>query len=92
MTFVVDGCFSKFRKELVNENVQVSSHFVGLLLSHCPQKINNHAELILTNPSPILVYQISSESTRVLVDVRGTMPKNMKEYLYEKIGPQLPGK
>lgn len=90
LTFVVDGCFSKFRKELVKEEVKVTSHFVGLLMHHCPQKISNHAELVLANPSPVLVYQISSDCTRVLVDVRGVMPKNIKEYLLDSICPQLP--
>ncbi|CAG5121073.1 unnamed protein product [Candidula unifasciata] len=90
LTFVVDGCFSKFRKELVKEQVKVTSHFVGLLMHHCPQKVSNHAELVLAHPSPVLVYQISSECTRVLVDVRGVMPKDIKEFLLTSICPQLP--
>ncbi len=49
------------------------------------------AELVLADPSPILIYQISSHCTRVLVDVRGRMPKNIKEYMKENIYPQLPG-
>ncbi|BFZ16988.1 hypothetical protein BsWGS_20027 [Bradybaena similaris] len=90
LTFVIDGCFSKFRKELVKEQVQTTSHFVGLLLHHCPQAVSNHAELVLTHPSPVLVYQISSECTRVLVDVRGQMPRDMKDFLLTFICPQLP--
>ncbi|KAH9523594.1 hypothetical protein Btru_040412 [Bulinus truncatus] len=90
LTFVVDGCFSKFRKELVKESVKVTSHFVGLLMNHCPQKISNHAELVLATPSPVLVYQISSDCTRVLVDIRGVMPKNLKEHLLDNVCPQLP--
>ncbi|GFN79564.1 squalene monooxygenase-like [Plakobranchus ocellatus] len=90
LTFVVDGCFSKFRKMLVKEPVHVASHFVGFLMHHCPQKISNHAELVLTDPNPILVYQISSESTRILVDIRGVMPKNLKDYLLDSVCPQLP--
>ncbi|KAK0069652.1 squalene monooxygenase [Biomphalaria pfeifferi] len=90
LTFVVDGCFSKFRKELVKESVKVTSHFVGLLMHHCPQKKSNHAEIVLMTPSPVLVYQISSDCTRVLVDIKGVLPKNMKEYLLDNVCPQLP--
>lgn len=35
LTIVADGCFSKFRKNLVSGKVKVSSHFVG-----CIMKVN----------------------------------------------------
>ncbi|EMP30287.1 Squalene monooxygenase [Chelonia mydas] len=91
LTIVADGLFSKFRKNLVSNKVTVSSHFVGCILKNSPQFKANHAELVLANPSPVLIYQISSNETRVLVDIRGEMPKNIKEYMTEKIYPQLPG-
>uniref|UniRef100_A0A3Q3XCU9 Squalene monooxygenase n=1 Tax=Mola mola TaxID=94237 RepID=A0A3Q3XCU9_MOLML len=90
LTIVADGCFSKFRKSLVPGKAHVSSHFVGCLMKDCPQIKANHAELVLANPSPVLIYQISSSQTRVLVDVRGEMPRNLSEYMAEKIHPQLP--
>lgn len=90
LTVVADGCFSKFRKSLVSGKAQISSHFVGCLMKDCPQFRANHAELVLANPSPVLIYQISSSQTRVLVDVRGDMPRNLPEYMVEKIYPQLP--
>ncbi|XP_054477983.1 squalene monooxygenase [Anoplopoma fimbria] len=90
LTVVADGCFSKFRKTLVSGKAQTSSHFVGCLMKDCPQFKANHAELVLANPSPVLVYQISSSDTRVLVDIRGEMPRNLSEYMAEKIYPQLP--
>ena len=92
LTIVVDGCFSKFRKELVKEPVRVTSHFVGTLLHNCPQVKANHAELVLASPSPVLVYQISSTDTRVLVDIRGNMPRDLKGHLMDHVFPQLPGK
>lgn len=58
----------------------------------CPQFKANHAELVLADPSPVLIYQISSSQTRVLVDIRGEMPHNLSEYMAEKIYPQLPGR
>lgn len=90
LTVVADGCFSKFRKSLSSGKAHTSSHFVGCLMKDSPQYRANHAELVLANPSPVLVYQISSTDTRVLVDIRGEMPRNLTEYMAEKIHPQLP--
>ncbi|XP_015238818.1 PREDICTED: squalene monooxygenase [Cyprinodon variegatus] len=91
LTVVADGCFSKFRKSLVSGKARISSHFVGCLMKDCPQFKANHAELVLANPSPVLIYQISSSHTRVLVDIRGEMPRDLPGYMAEKIYPQLPG-
>ncbi|XP_038123216.1 squalene monooxygenase [Cyprinodon tularosa] len=91
LTVVADGCFSKFRKSLVSGKARISSHFVGCLMKDCPQFKANHAELVLANPSPVLIYQISSFHTRVLVDIRGEMPRDLPGYMAEKIYPQLPG-
>ncbi|KAJ7401383.1 Squalene monooxygenase [Pitangus sulphuratus] len=55
-----------------------------------PQFKANYAELVLAKTSPVLIYKISSTETRVLVDIRGEMPKNLKEYMIENIHPQLP--
>ncbi|XP_074540196.1 squalene monooxygenase [Halichoeres trimaculatus] len=90
LTVVADGCFSKFRKTLISGKAKTSSHFVGCLMRDCPQFKANHAELVLAHPSPVLVYQISSSDTRVLVDIRGEMPRNLPDYMSEKIYPQLP--
>uniref|UniRef100_A0A1A8PMP5 Squalene monooxygenase n=4 Tax=Nothobranchius TaxID=28779 RepID=A0A1A8PMP5_9TELE len=90
LTVVADGCFSKFRKNLVTGKARISSHFVGFLMTDCSQFKVNHAELVLANPSPVLIYQISSSHTRVLVDIRGEMPRDLSQYMAEKIYPQLP--
>ncbi|XP_065759175.1 squalene monooxygenase isoform X1 [Muntiacus reevesi] len=90
LTIVADGLFSKFRKNLISNKVSISSHFVGFLMENAPQFKANHAELILANPSPVLIYQISPNETRVLVDIRGDMPRNLREYMTENIYPQLP--
>uniref|UniRef100_A0A3B1IYN8 Squalene monooxygenase n=1 Tax=Astyanax mexicanus TaxID=7994 RepID=A0A3B1IYN8_ASTMX len=90
LTIVADGCFSKFRKNLTSGKAKVSSHFVGCIMKDCPQFKANHAELVLADPSPVLIYQISSNETRVLVDIRGEMPRDLSAYMVEKIHPQLP--
>uniref|UniRef100_A0A3P9JV42 Squalene monooxygenase n=1 Tax=Oryzias latipes TaxID=8090 RepID=A0A3P9JV42_ORYLA len=90
LTVVADGCFSKFRKSLVPGKAKTTSHFIGCLMKDCPQFKANHAELVLADPSPVLIYQISSSHTRVLVDIRGELPRNLSEYMAENIHPQLP--
>ncbi|XP_006990720.1 squalene monooxygenase [Peromyscus maniculatus bairdii] len=90
LTVVADGLFSKFRKNLISNKVSVSSHFVGFLMKNAPQFKANFAELVLVNPSPVLIYQISANETRVLVDIRGEMPRNLREYMAEQIYPQIP--
>ncbi|XP_059424393.1 squalene monooxygenase-like [Carassius carassius] len=90
LTVVADGCFSKFRKNLISGKAKVSSHFVGCIMKDSPQFKPNHAELVLADPSPVLIYQISSNETRVLVDIRGEMPQDLMRYMSEKIHPQLP--
>ncbi|XP_052433637.1 squalene monooxygenase [Carassius gibelio] len=90
LTVVADGCFSKFRKNLISGKAKVSSHFVGCIMKDSPQFKPNHAELVLADPSPVLIYQISSNETRVLVDIRGEMPRDLMWYMSEKIHPQLP--
>ncbi|EDV23228.1 uncharacterized protein TRIADDRAFT_63342 [Trichoplax adhaerens] len=89
LTIVADGCFSKFRKSLVKSQVSVSSHFVGTLMENCPQTKANHAELVLTPTTPVLIYQVSSHHTRVLVDVRGKLPSDLKEHV-KKVSVYMP--
>ena len=91
---MADGCFSKFRKGLVNASVKVSSHFTGIILQNCPQYKAGHAEIVLPTKGsgPILIYQISSTCTRILIDIMGKMPSDIKEFMKEKVAPELPGK
>ena len=93
MTIVADGCFSKFRKGLVNAPVDVASHFAGIILHDCPQYRTGFAEIVLPRGTsgPILIYQISSTCTRVLVDIRGKMPSDIKQYMRDTVAPDLPG-
>lgn len=65
--------------------------FIGLSPQNSPQYKPNYAELVLSCHGPILIYQISSTDTRILVDIQGRLPKNLSQYITEKIHPQLPG-
>lgn len=91
LTIVADGCFSKFRKDLVASSVSVWSNFVGVIMHNVPQFAAGHAEIVLGNSGPVLIYQISSTCTRILVDIPGKLPPNLKDYMVQKVAPQLPG-
>lgn len=90
LTVVADGCFSKFRKDFNPLAVKVSSQFVGTILHKCPQYKHGHAEIVLSKNGPILIYQISSECTRILVDIQGKMPTDVTKFMKEKVLPELP--
>ena len=74
LTIVADGCFSKFRKQFISKDVTVKSHFVGFVLEDCPLPFPHHGHVVLAQPSPILLYQIGTKDTRILVDVPGKLP------------------
>lgn len=73
-----------------------SSTFVGLILKDVTLPFPNHGHVILGDPSPILVYPISSTEARVLVDIPPTekMPSaasgELRQYLMKRVLPQLP--
>ncbi|KAI3447935.1 hypothetical protein Pfo_004600 [Paulownia fortunei] len=97
LTIVCDGCFSNLRKNLCIPQVNIISHFVGMVLNLENGKLPhpNHGHVILANPSPVLFYPVSSTELRCLVDVPGPkMPSisngDMTQYLITKVAPQLP--
>eukprot|EP00118_Oscarella_pearsei_P015687 m.143073 g.143073 ORF g.143073 m.143073 type:complete len:508 (+) comp38378_c0_seq4:46-1569(+) len=90
LTIVCDGCFSKFRRGLVEATVSVPSHFVGLIMHDCNQFKHRHAELVLSQKFPSLVYKIGPNETRVLVDIQGKLPSDIKSYLRTTVAPNFP--
>jgi len=116
INFVMDGCFSKFRRMIAPEGFKqpiVRSHFVGLLLDtpapfDCiPLPGHGHVILRKKQPGeqsavdgeqgvgPVLVYQIGTTDTRMLVDVPGAkVPSisngSLHSYLERQVGPILP--
>ena len=70
------------------------SCFVGLVLENCQLPFANHGHVILADPSPILLYPISSTEVRCLVDVPGQkLPSiangEMAIYLKTRVAPQV---
>jgi squalene monooxygenase len=94
LTIVSDGIFSVFRNQLSNAEKKVSGYFLGLVLKNCTLPYPNHGHVIVAEPSPVLVYPISTDETRMLIDFPGEEPPKkgteLKDYLRNKVGVQLP--
>ncbi|CAK9167887.1 unnamed protein product [Ilex paraguariensis] len=95
LTIVCDGCFSNLRRSLCKPKVDIPSCFVALILKNCDLPYPNHGHVILANPSPILLYKISSTEVRCLVDIPGQkLPSissgEMSSYLKTMVAPQMP--
>jgi squalene monooxygenase len=74
--------------------VDVPSCFVGMVLENCQLPCANHGHVILGDPSPILMYPISSTEVRCLVDVPGQKVPSissgeMAKYLKTVVAPQV---
>ncbi|KAL3505205.1 hypothetical protein ACH5RR_035046 [Cinchona calisaya] len=96
LTIVCDGCCSNLRRSLCNPKVDIPSSFVALILKNCQLPYPNYGHVILADPSPILMYPISSFETRCLVDIPGgqKVPSisngEMANYLKTVVVPQIP--
>ncbi|KAG0742146.1 hypothetical protein G6F57_002566 [Rhizopus arrhizus] len=94
LTIVCDGIFSKFRKELTIKTPDVRSNFVGFIMKDLELPLPNHGHVVLAKPSPVLMYQISTHDTRVLVDIPGKLPStsngDLKKYMQDIVAPELP--
>ena len=53
-----------------------------------------HGHVILAKPAPVLMYQIGTHETRVLVDVPGQLPSvangDLKQYMIDVVAPGIP--
>ncbi|KAJ4828154.1 hypothetical protein Tsubulata_005029 [Turnera subulata] len=95
LTIVCDGCFSNLRRSLCNPKVDIPSCFVALVLENCNLPYPNHGHVILADPSPILMYPISSTEVRCLVDIPGQKVPSisngeMTKYLKNTVASQIP--
>ncbi|KAH8921663.1 SE-domain-containing protein [Atractiella rhizophila] len=106
ITIVVDGCFSKFRRDLFPDSTSyplTRSHFVGLVLPDAQLPNPKHGLVVLPSTSvpgidvklgPILCYQLSEQphETRMLVDIPGSLPsaKDLPKIINDLVIPNLP--
>ncbi|CAO1620543.1 unnamed protein product [Sympodiomycopsis kandeliae] len=96
VTIIADGCFSKFRRTHGSSiQPKVRSNFVGLELHHAPLPAPHHGHVVLSPTGPILLYQITTQHTRILMDIAGEkLPSvgkgHLQEHIRDKIIPHLP--
>lgn len=90
LTFLCDGCFSRFRKDLSQSCPTTDSYFVGIIIENVLPN-PEHGNVFLLNPTPLLAYPIGSNEVRVLMDIPAPLPRGeeLKTYIYERILPQL---
>ncbi|KAJ3869241.1 squalene epoxidase-domain-containing protein [Lentinula novae-zelandiae] len=94
LVIVADGCFSNFRTKVMGPRVcnpVTKSYFVGVILNDATLPYQYHGTVCLTESAgPVLLYQIGTHDTRMLVDVKAPVPSDLKSYILEKVVPQLP--
>ncbi|EXJ59053.1 squalene monooxygenase [Cladophialophora yegresii CBS 114405] len=82
LTIVADGYASKFRKGYAKQDPVAKSRFWGIVMKDVPLPQPEHGHVVVGNGAPILLYQISPNETRILVDV----PNDVKPSLGESGG------
>ncbi|KAJ3765233.1 squalene epoxidase [Lentinula raphanica] len=94
LVIVADGCFSNFRTKVMGPrgcNPVTKSHFVGVILNDATLPYKYHGTVCLTESAgPVLLYQIGTHDTRMLVDVKAPVPSDLKGHILNRIVPQLP--
>jgi squalene monooxygenase len=96
VTLVADGYNSKFRKQYIPHQPQVRSKFWGLELIDAELPMPHHGHVILTDAPPILIYQIGTHETRILVDIPEGLPSaspkvgGVKNHMLNVALPNLP--
>ncbi|TFK62151.1 SE-domain-containing protein [Pluteus cervinus] len=96
VTIIADGCFSNFRSSILGKAVashiaSTKSHFVGAVLENATLPIPKHGTVALVKGyGPVLLYQISQNDTRMLVNVRTPLPSDLKKHILDNVMPQLP--
>ncbi|KAJ5833551.1 squalene monooxygenase [Penicillium riverlandense] len=96
LTVVADGYASKFRKVHHPHAPKFRSKFWGLEMIDAQLPSPYYGHVLLSDHSPVLMYQIGSHETRILVDIPENLPsasvKNggVKGHLRNTIMPTLP--
>lgn len=94
LTVVTDGPLSSLREILSTPNNKLNGYFMGLLLKNCEMPYANHGHLIMGDHPPIVVYPVTSNEWRILIDFKGERPprtgKVFRQYLKETFCEALP--
>ncbi|KAF7713030.1 Squalene epoxidase domain-containing protein [Penicillium ucsense] len=96
LNVVADGYASKFRKAHHPHSPRARSKFWGLELIDAELPSPNSGHVLLSDKPPVLIYQIGTHETRILVDIPENLPsasvKNggVKSHLRNVVLPSLP--
>ncbi|KAI1924829.1 Squalene epoxidase [Ophidiomyces ophidiicola] len=96
VTLIADGFASEFRKIYLPNKPSVRSKFWGLELIDADLPRPYHGHVILSNAPPILLYQIGTHETRILIDVPEGLPSaqpsagGIKSHMLNVVLPELP--
>lgn len=81
VVFMADGWSSKFRSQVLGASLRdtkLKSHFIGFVLENVTLPIPRHGTVaLIPGTGPVLLYQIGTNETRMLVDVQGGLPKDV---------------
>ena len=78
LTVISDGYASQFRKEFTKAAPVAKSRFWGSELIDVPLPSPQHGHVVLSENAPVLLYQIGTHETRILVDVPEGTPTASK--------------
>tara|TARA_B110000037_G_C17122048_1_gene506331 strand:+ start:3208 stop:4551 length:1344 start_codon:yes stop_codon:yes gene_type:complete len=94
LTIASDGFYSRLRKVLSDNEVSITSHFIGVLMKNADLPFPNHGHLFLSGPTPFVCYPINSREIRCLVDFPSDIPPRrgvqINEHLEKNVIPYLP--
>lgn len=96
LTVIADGYASKFRKQYRAQAPVVKSKFFALELIDADLPAPGFGHVILDDCPPILIYQIGSHETRILMDIPDQLPSasvaagGVKAHLQNAVQPALP--
>lgn len=96
LTVAADGYNSEFRKQYHEYTPKRRSKFYGLELIDANLPAPNTGHVLISDNPPVLMYQIGTHETRILIDIPDNLPgasvKNggVKGYMQKSILPRLP--
>jgi squalene monooxygenase len=96
LTIIADGYASKFRKQYLPHAPSSRSKFWGMELIDAELPLKEHGAVVLGDGAPVLLYQIGTRETRVLVDIPDNLPSasvaagGVKSHLRNNVLPSLP--
>ncbi|CAH8362997.1 unnamed protein product [Eruca vesicaria subsp. sativa] len=97
LTVVCDGCYSRLRRSLNDNNAKVLSFVIGYISKNCRLEEPDTIHLIMSKPSFTLLYQNSSAEVRCFTEISpDNVPSiskgEMTTFFKKTVAPQIPPK